>query len=276
VKLLALVRLTLRELAAKATIIILAAISTIVLLGLVASVSTTTSPEGMVLQIFGQQASPPLPEEQIVNTIRGMQAALAGGLFTGIMLFGIFATAGIIPDALEKGTVDLYLSKPIARWELLLGKYLGALAAIFVNVLYFMLGAWIIFGLKCHLWDAQILLSTLTITFMFACLYTIVVFLAVLTRNTAVSIILVYLVLFVIEPILQNRETTLYLLSENAVYRAVVDGLYYVFPQLDAMRANGVKQILVQGMEWKPFVQALLSGTVFFLGGAAILQRRDF
>jgi ABC-type transport system involved in multi-copper enzyme maturation permease subunit len=275
-KLLALVRMTLRELAAKATIIILAAISTLVLLGLAAAVSTTTTADGMVLQVFGQQASPPLPEEQVIAAIRTMQAGLAGGLFTGIILFGIFATAGVIPDALEKGTVDLYLSKPIARWELLLGKYLGAVVAIFVNVLYFMIGAWLIFGLKCHLWDFRILLATLTITFMFACLYAIVTFLASMTRNTAVSIILVYLYLFILGPVLHSRETTLYLISENTVYRGILDGLYYIFPQLDAMRASGTKQLLAQEMDWKPFVQSLLSASVFFFGGAVLLKRRDF
>jgi len=275
-KFLALIRLTLRELAAKATFIILTAISTIVLLGLAAAVGTTTTPDGTVLQVFGQQASPPMPEDQIAEAIRGMQAGLAGGLFTGIILFGIFATAGVIPDALEKGTVDLYLSKPIARWELLLGKYLGAVAAIFVNVLYFMAGAWIIFGIKCGVWDTRILLSTFTITYMFACLYAVVVFLAVLTRNTPVSIILVYLYLFVVGPVLQNRETVLFLISDNTIYRSFIDGLSYLFPQLDAMRTNGAKQLLAQEMDWKPFLQSFLSASAFFLGGAVLLKQRDF
>lgn len=275
-KLLALIRLTLRELAAKATIIILAAISTIVLLGLLAAVSTETTADGTVLKMFGQQTTPPLPQEQVLEAIRALEAGLAGGLFTGIILFGIFATAGVIPDALEKGTVDLYLSKPIARWELLLGKYLGAVAAIFVNVVYFMLGAFLIFGIKCSLWDPQLLLSTLTITFMFACLYALVAFLAVVSRNTAVTIILVYLFLFLIGPILHSREMSLYLISENSIYRGILDGLYYLFPQIDGMRAEGAKQLLAQEMNWKPFAQALLSGTAFFLGGAVLLKRRDF
>jgi ABC-type transport system involved in multi-copper enzyme maturation permease subunit len=275
-KILALIRLTLRELAAKATIIILAAISTIVLLGLVATVSTETTADGTILKLFGQQSSPPLPEEQILQAIRGMEATLAGGLFTGIILFGIFATAGVVPDALEKGTVDLYLSKPIARWELLLGKYLGAVCAIFANVLYFMVGAWLIFGLKCHVWDAQLLLATFTITFMFACLYAIVAFLAVMSRNTAVTIILVYLYLFVIGPVMHNREMTLYLISENSIYRGVLDGIYYILPQIDGMRAEGGKQLLAQEMDWKPFLQSVLTAIAFFLGGVALLKKKDF
>jgi hypothetical protein len=29
-------------------------------------------------------------------------------------------------------------------------------------------------------------------------------------------------------------------------------------------------------MDWKPFVQSLLSASVFFFGGAVMLKRRDF
>jgi ABC-type transport system involved in multi-copper enzyme maturation permease subunit len=272
-KLLALIRLTLRELFAKATIIILAAISTIVLLGLAAAVSTNSTADGTVLTVFGQQASPP---GQYIEILHGMEAGLASGLFTGIILFGIFATAGVIPDALDKGTVDLYLSKPIARWELLLGKYLGAVIAIFLNVLYFMVGAWLVIGLKCHAWDTQILFATLTTTFMFACLYALVAFFGVLTRNTAVTIILVYLYLFIIGTVLEHREMTLYLISENTIYRGIIDGLYYIFPQISGMQTNAARVFVGQEFDWKPFVQSLLSASAFFFGGAVILKRRDF
>jgi ABC-type transport system involved in multi-copper enzyme maturation permease subunit len=272
----ALISLTLRELFAKATLIILAAISTLVLIGVAFAVSIQTGPEGSSMILFGQPATPPLPEADLFKAIAQMQATLAGGLFTGIILFGIFATAGVIPDALEKGTVDLYLSKPIARWELLLGKALGAITGILANVLYFFIGLWLVFGLKTGVWDPQILLAAGTMIFIFACLYSLVIFFGVLSRNTAVSIIVVYLYLFVIGAILQNREATLYLISTNVVYRTVIDGFYYLLPQIAAMQENGAKQILGATMDWKPFVQSFLSALAIFLGSAVILRNRDF
>jgi ABC-type transport system involved in multi-copper enzyme maturation permease subunit len=272
-KLLALIRLTLRELFAKATIIILAAISTLVMVGLALSVSSTPTPDGTVMTVFGQPASPPGHYEEVLHMLEG---SLASGLFTGIILFGIFATAGIIPDALDKGTVDLYLSKPLSRWELLLGKYLGAVVAIFANVLYFMVGAWLIFGIKCQVWDYQILLATVTTTFMFACLYALVTFFGVLTRNTAVTIIFVYLYLFIIGAVLHNREATLYLISDNTIYRGIIDGLYYIFPQISGMQSSATRLFVGQEIDWKPFVQSFLSGAAFFFGGAVLLKRRDF
>ena len=79
----ALVSLTLRELFAKATLIILAAISTLVLIGVAFAVSVNTTPDGSSLVLFGQPVSPPLPEADLGKAIAQMQATLAGGLFTG-------------------------------------------------------------------------------------------------------------------------------------------------------------------------------------------------
>jgi ABC-type transport system involved in multi-copper enzyme maturation permease subunit len=273
---LVLIRLTLRELFSKATMYILAGISTLVLLGIALAVSVNSGADGETLMLFGQQASPPVPLEELSKVIRQMQAGLAGGLFTGIMLFGVFATAGVIPDTLERGTVDLYLSKPITRWQLLLGKYAGGVAAIGLNILYFLAGAWIVFGLKCGVWEPTLLISSLTMMFMFAALYALVAFVGTWTRSTAASIILTYLYLFIIGGILHNREVSVYLLSENTVYRTVVDGLYYLFPQISAMQENAAKQIVGLETDWKPFLQSFLSGSVFLLAAAVILKRRDF
>lgn len=273
---LVLIRLTLRELFSKATMYILAGISTLVLLGIALAVSVNSGPDGETLMLFGQQASAPVPLEELAKAIRQMQAGLAGGLFTGIILFGVFATAGVIPESLERGTVDLYLSKPITRWQLLLGKYAGGVVAIGLNIMYFLGGAWIVFGLKCGVWDPNLLLSFFTMTFMFASLYALVAFVGTWTRSTAASIILTYLYLFIIGGVLHNRELSLYLLSENSVYRTVVDGLYYLFPQISAMQENAAKQIVGLETDWKPFLQSFLSGSVFLLAAAVILKRRDF
>jgi len=273
---LVLIRLTLRELSSKATMYILAGISTLVLLGVALAVSVASGADGKTLMLFGQQASPPVPVEDLARVVQQMQAGLAGGLFTGIILFGVFATASVVPDMLERGTVDLYLSKPIPRWQLLFGKYAGAVVAIALNILYFLAGAWLVFGLKCGVWEPTLLIASFTMMFMFAALYALVAFFATWTRSTAATIILTYLYLFIIGSVLQNREFSLYLLSENTIYRTVVDGFYYLFPQIPAMQENAAKQIMGVEMDWKPFLQSFLSGSVFLLAAAVILKRRDF
>jgi len=275
-RLLALILHTVREVAAKATLWVLVGISTVILLVIALGFSTDTTADGVVLQIFGHATTPPLERSQLEQAVATMQAGLAGGLMTGVFLFGIFATAGIIPEALEKGIVDLYLSKPIARWELLAGKSLGAVAVILVNIVYFIGALWLVVGLKAGIWSLQLLLSPLLMTFVFACLYSIVTVLAVATRNMGIVIIGAFLYLIVVGAALESRAQGLYLLSGSAVYRSVVDGLFYIFPQIAGMQNQIALLILKQQVDWVPFAQSFASSCAIFGAAAALLQRKDF
>lgn len=275
-KILTLVLGTGRELSAKATLYVLAAISTLILLGAAATLSSTTSAEGSTLLLFGNPAGPPAPPDVFAGIVNQMESAFAGGLFAGVVLFGIFATAGVLPDALERGTVDLYLSKPIARWELLAGKYLGSVLAILMNIIYFIGFLWLIVGLRVGIWNMNLLLAGLMMTFAFACLFAIVSLFGVLTRNMAISIIFGFVYLFVISEVLQSREQGLYNLSTNAIYRAVLDGLYYILPQIPAMQRNVLKLVAGNGVEWQPFAQSFLSSAGILALAAWVLKRKDF
>lgn len=78
-----------------------------------------------------------------------------GGSLMGMMLFGMIATAGIIPSFLKRGTIDIYLSKPISRLHLLFSKYLGGVSAIAAALLYFFLGMFLIVAIKTGYWNPQ-------------------------------------------------------------------------------------------------------------------------
>ena len=275
-KLLALIQHTFREVAAKATLWVLAGISTLILLVVALGFSTEASANGVVLMFFGHATSPPLEKAELEHAVATMQAGLAGGLMTGVFLFGLFATAGIIPEALEKGIVDLYLSKPIARWELLAGKSLGAVSVILANIFYFIGALWLVVGLKAGVWNLQFLVSPLLMTFVFACLYSIVTFVAVVSRNMGIVIIGAFLYLIVIGGALESRAHGLYLLSESSTYRSALDGLFYIFPQISGMQNQISSLILKQGMDWVPFAQSLASSCAIFAAAAAVLQRKDF
>jgi len=275
-RILTLIASTFRELLTKATIYVLAGISTLILLGVLAGFSSSSSAEGTTILLFGNPIGPAMPAEAVAEFVNQMLAGFAKGMFAGVVLFGIFATAGIIPDVLEKGTVDLYLSKPLGRWELLLGKYLGGVCVVFVNILYFLGGMAIIFGMRLGTWDLQFFLSSVMLTFVFACLYSVVGFLGVVFRNAAIPIIGAFLYLLIVGPVLHQREMGLFLISENVVYRGVVDGCYYLLPQLSGMMDGVASLILRQEIDWKPYAQSLLSSGLFLGGGVFILSKRDF
>ncbi|MEW6510245.1 MAG: ABC transporter permease subunit [Bacteroidota bacterium] len=267
---------TSRELAAKATLYVLAGISTLVLLFAGLALSSATSDEGTTLLLFGNPVSPPATAGAFGDLVAKMETGFAAGLFAGVVLFGMFGTAGVIPDALDRGTVDLYLSKPISRWELLAGKYLGSVTAVFANILYFIGGLWLIIGLKVGAWNPALLATAFLMTFAFACLYAIVVLFGVLTRNMAIAIIAGFLYIFLVGEALQNREFGLYRISTNEVYRAIVDGSYYLFPQISAMQSNAMKFLSGVDMDWRPFAQSFLSSGAILGLAAWTLRQKDF
>jgi ABC-type transport system involved in multi-copper enzyme maturation permease subunit len=275
-KIIALILGTSRELAAKATLYVLAGISTLLLLGVALSVSSATHDGKSALVIFGNEVTPPAGDDAFPKLVSQMESSLANGLFVGVVLFGMFATAGVLPDALDKGTVDLYLSKPIARWELVLGKFLGAVTAIGANILYFIGVLWVIVGLKVGVWDFGFLISIPAMTFVFACLFAVVAFFGVLSRNMGIAIIAGFVYLLVIAQLLEGRETGLYMLSSGSVYRAIIDGLYYALPQIPSMQGNLLRSISGTGFDWRPFGQSFLSSAAFLGLAAWNLQKRDF
>lgn len=275
-KIVTLVLATFRELLSKTTLYVLLGISTLIMIGTLASVSAEHVQGGVVLKVFGNLTGEPVPESDFATLVYGMQAGLAKGLFFGIMLFGVFSTAAIVPETLERGTVDLFLSKPLARWELLLGKYLGAVAVMLTVVLYFIGGIWLGFGARTGVWNGQFLLSSFVISFMFGCIFSIVLFLGVVFRNAAVPIIGSFLYLVLIDNALDSREMTLYLISDNPLYRTLLDGLYYALPQIAGMQRGLNSLIVHETIVWHPFAQGFLSAAGLFAAAAAIIYRKDF
>lgn len=275
-KILALIQYTFRELIARATLIVLAAISTLILLFALAAFSTRATDEGTFIRFFGNDISPALTGEMLETYVAQLQSGFSGGLFMGVVLFGVLATAGAIPDMLERGTADLYLSKPLSRWQLLLGKFLGAVAVVFVNILYFIGALWLISGLRLGVWNMSFLGSALLLTLVFACLSAVITFTSVLTRTTAVAVLTAFLLIILVEPILFQRQTNLFLLSENPVYRAALDGVSYCLPQFSGARNAIAQFIMRQPVEWGPVVQCVASGAGFFGLGSWIFHRRDY
>ncbi len=275
-KMLVLAVQTIRELILKATLLVLAAISTLILLFVLAGVGTEVTNEGVSIVFFGQAKSPPMTQENLQTFVRAFEASSAGGIFAGIVLFGIFATAGVLPDTLEKGTADIYFSKPLRRGEILAGRTIGAGVAIFLNILYFLAGVWVILGWKIGIWDFRFLVAPVGITLVFLSLYAIVVFLGVLSRNTAIAIIGGFLFQFIVVSLLQGREALLYPLSSSGAYHTFLDALYYIFPQISALQESVVKYVAGEPAQWAPLASTVVSACGWYGASWWILDRADF
>ncbi len=116
-------------------------------------------------------------------------------IFVGtIAIFvAILVTAPIIPRTFEPGAIDLLLSKPISRSFLLIAKYVGGCAFILLNATYFIVGLWLIVGLRLDVWSEKLLLCIPIFLFQFAIYYAVSTFAGVLWRNAVVSIVVTVL-----------------------------------------------------------------------------------
>lgn len=123
------------------------------------------------------------------DAVRFLQIWLAGAIAdtAGIFLVLIW-TAGFLPIFLDPNQITVLLAKPVPRWSLLVGKYLGVLAFVFVQVSFFVFGTWLALGAKTGVFDSLYLLTIPLLVVHFGIFYSFSVLLAVWTRSTVVCV----------------------------------------------------------------------------------------
>src|SRR3990172_1414416 len=183
---------TLREAFARKVFIFFAAISVIFLIGL-AVVFSLVNTDSILSSM--NPAGDKLVLEQVISQI---QLVITAPLSNLCLLLAIFASSSFIPIMLEKGNIDLLLSKPISRSQLLWGKYLGGLAVVFFNIALLIIGIWLSLSIKFDYYGYTFLWGILVITFTFAVLYSLIVLFGVLTRSSMLGMMFVLLIFFII------------------------------------------------------------------------------
>lgn len=98
-------------------------------------------------------------------------------------LIGLIATAGIFPAFTRSGAIDVVLSKPMSRWTIFLGKYLGALSFILVQAAYFVLVTLVVVRMHTGTWIWGYLWAIPLLTAMFSYLYCVSALAGLWTRS---------------------------------------------------------------------------------------------
>ncbi|MEX0676419.1 MAG: ABC transporter permease [Pirellulales bacterium] len=157
-------------------------------------------PKQIQLAYFTWELGIPLPvePEQLYPAINQMLVGALGMLLGGAGVFvAVLVTASMIPQTFEAGSVDLLLSKPVYRGALFLAKFLGGCAFIAINAAYFIVGLWLILGLRIGLWNERLLLAIPLYLFLFAIYYGVSSLAGLIWRNAIVSVVLAVVFWFV-------------------------------------------------------------------------------
>jgi ABC-type transport system involved in multi-copper enzyme maturation permease subunit len=115
----------------------------------------------------------------------------------GIIL-ALVSTAGIVPDFIAGGSVDLYLSKPISRTRLFLTKYLTGLLFVTLQVAIFSAASYVMIGIRAHMWDVRVFLAIPVVVLVYSYLFAVCALLGLLTRSTVATLLLTVLFWFAI------------------------------------------------------------------------------
>jgi len=197
-------------------------------------------------------------------------------LFGGGLFLSIFSVSSFIPNMLEKGNIDLLLSKPVSRSQVLLGKFIGGSLMVFVNIIYLVFGLWLSIGVKFSVWDPSFLLVSLTITFTFCVLYSFIILMGILSKSSVIAMIYSYLIFFIFSPLLASRE--LYsAFIENQFEGYIVEFFYYITPQTSELGKITTELASGNGIyEVEPFISSFLLMILILGLSIFIFSKKDY
>ena len=224
------------------------------------------------VSLFGQTNRKMTDVGRLVRQVHG---GIATFLYTWGMALAVFASSGLVPTVLEPGRIELLLSKPIRRYQILLGRYVGNLAVVALNVAYLIVGVWLVFGAKTGVWSPNFLYAIATTVFIFAVLLSVVLLTGVLFESAAVST-MVTIGLGLVSPILAQHTIAEKLLSSEWsrwLWRALYETLPKVFDvgriTLNLVRGDRVESLMPLATSGL-FAVAMLSLALY------IFSKKDF
>lgn len=223
------------------------------------------------ISLFGKESRP----QDVTRLVSQTHGAIAAFLYGVGLFLAVFASAGLIPTIFEPGRIELLLSKPVRRYHILLGRYLGNLLVIAANMVYLVVSVWIIFGVKTGVWTYQFLYSTVLTIFVFAILLAVVLLIAVLWESAVLATMVTFGVM--IAGLILAQKSTIERLLTSEWSRDVVRVSYYALPKVWDL--GNISRHLVMGVpidDWMPVWSSALFGVVVLSAGLFVFSKRNY
>ncbi|HYK05012.1 MAG TPA: ABC transporter permease subunit [Thermoanaerobaculia bacterium] len=218
----------------------------------------------------------------IEKLVLGFETGFSVFLYFICTFLAIFATAHLVPRMQEKGTVDLYLARPVSRVRLLLSRYVAGLILAGSNVIYLMGSIWLIVAWKTGVMNPRFLLAGSIIFLVIAVLLAFAFLVGVVTSSTAVSIMTTYGIFF-FGLMLATHERIAAAVSEE--WQAwLIEGMYWVFPKSAELGQAvvafvGGEQLPAQVLEAlspAPFISTAAFGAVCLILASWLFTKKEF
>ena len=191
------------------------------------------------------------------------------------VLIAIFVGIGLVNKEIEKKTIYTIVSKPVARYEFLLGKFVGLTITLFVNIA--IMTASLLAVLAVQDVPVEAVLFKAIGLILLECMVVTAVALLCSTFTSATLSAIFTLATYVIGHLTADLKTFGERMDEGM--RTFMNGLYYVLPNLERFNLKGqvVHHLDVSGADLLLIVAYGLTYVAFLLMSASLIfQRRDF
>jgi len=272
-----------REAAARWTLVAYFLLSTIFIL-IFASAVNLDIVNGTLAgaRLFGKEVTMSGNEISIERLVLGFESGFSAVLYFLCTFLAIFATAHLVPRMQEKGTIDLYLARPVARVKLLLSRYAAGLVLAGSNIVYLIGSIWLIVVWKTHVVHPRFLLAGAVILFVIATLLAFAFVVGVVTSSTAVSIMTSY-GLFFFAIMLAGHERIAAAVSKE--WQAwLINTLYWIIPKTAELgeavvayvSGNQVPERIAAALNPMPFLTTGAFAIVCLILASWLFQRKEF
>lgn len=246
---------TFREAIAKKIFLGFFAISTLIILVFLFLINVD-SVEGMVNMMESSG------EGGIKQLVIGFQVAMINISYLLIITFCLVSVSSFIPSMLEKGNIDLLLSKPVSRTNILLAKFAGGVFLIFLSLVYLIGSVWLILSIKSGFWHIPFLYSIFWLTLSFAVIYSLIILTGLLSQSPILSILISLFLVFIVCPLLAVREEVIFSLITGSTAQFIINFFYYILPKPSDI--NKITMDMITGESIKSYMP-VYSSVLFML-----------
>jgi len=171
-------------------------VSTLLIIGVVDNPESTTSFDSQHIKVMFWETPIPLPlGMDLEDVLKGTFVYLGIGVWLtwAAAILALISTAGIFPDFLSAGAIDLVLHKPISRLRIFLTKYAGGLLFVALQVMVFSTAAFAIVGFRAGAWEPAFFLAIPLVVAFFSFLFCVSVLVGTITRSAITSLLVTML-----------------------------------------------------------------------------------
>lgn len=230
-----------------------------------------TQPDGSIVAYMGER-------------LQGKASAYADSMFMNLLrlsgtlwvMVGAFAAAPLLTSHMEKGWVDLLLSKGVARWQMFLARWLGALV-LFIASMALMTGIpTLYFWVRAGVTPGRFFPAVSMIVLSFAALLALMALISMAHASQAVPI--TFAILYTaMAPMLAFREHVLYDIIKAKWAHWLIDWIYRILPKTHELGQMASVYLQTGAIkEWWP----VWSSGLFILGALALscwlMHRKSF